>query len=82
MTVLSAGQISNKMIDKSASGDWELFVSSLKTFSGNIANVVTARGAVLAIDVAFPPQPRITSADDGLRSEEVRFCSFFFKKKN
>jgi len=70
VTVLSAGQISNKMIDKSASGDWELFVSSLKTFSGNIANVVTARGAVLAIDVAFPPQPRITSADDGLRSEE------------
>ena len=32
--------ISNKMIDKSAAGDWQLFTSSLRSFNGNLQAVV------------------------------------------
>jgi hypothetical protein len=71
------GAISNKMIDKTAAGDWKLFTSSLRSFSGNLSAVVDIYGRAVPFDVAFPPirdneQPPTPKQEDGGGYDETR----------
>ena len=55
MTCKIDGAVSNKMIDKTTSKDWQLFTSSLRSFSGNLHSVITAHGEPVSFERAFPP---------------------------
>jgi hypothetical protein len=71
------GAISNKMIDKTAAGDWKLFTSSLRSFSGNLSAVVDIFGRAVPFGVAFPPisdgeAPPTPKQEDGGGYDETR----------
>jgi hypothetical protein len=71
------GAISNKMIDKTAAGDWKLFTSSLRSFSGNLSAVVDIFGRAVPFSIAFPPicdveTPPTPKPEDGGGYDETR----------
>jgi hypothetical protein len=73
VTCKIGGAISNKMIDKTAAGDWKLFTSSLRSFSGNLANVVDIHGRTVPLEYAFPPIPSVAEPPTPKQNDDLGY---------